>query len=112
VLRRLSNGLIVTGGAERSFSVDRTELLAEAVELLEEVIILSPTGAVAGHTYALFWQHAQTFAPFSPPILPCSLCFLLRSFRYHRVKNAPVNYAIRFSGPVISLTARHVWYGV
>jgi hypothetical protein len=25
---------------------------------------------------------------------------------------APVNYAIRFSGPVISLTARHVQYGV
>jgi hypothetical protein len=28
------------------------------------------------------------------------------------VKNVPVNYAIRFSGPVTALTARRVWYGV
>jgi hypothetical protein len=28
------------------------------------------------------------------------------------VKNAPVNYAMRFSGPVTALTARRVRYGV
>jgi hypothetical protein len=28
------------------------------------------------------------------------------------VKNVPVNYAIRSSGPVTALTARRVWYGV
>jgi hypothetical protein len=28
------------------------------------------------------------------------------------VKNVPVNYAIRFSGPVTALTARRVRYGV
>jgi hypothetical protein len=28
------------------------------------------------------------------------------------VKDVPVNYAIRSSGPVTALTARRVWYGV
>jgi len=27
-------------------------------------------------------------------------------------KNIPVNYRIRYSGPVTPLTARRVWYGV
>ena len=70
--------------------MDRTELLAEAVELQEEVIINSQPdgGAVARYACALFRQRAQTFAPifslvfgpFSPLILPCSQCFSLRSF--------------------------------
>jgi hypothetical protein len=31
---------------------------------------------------------------------------------FHSVKNVPVNYAFRFSGPVTALTARRVRYGV
>jgi len=43
--RRLNNSLTVTEGPRGgSFSVDRTELLAEAVELRKEAIILSLTG--------------------------------------------------------------------
>jgi hypothetical protein len=41
--------------------------------------------------------------------------FLARSYKEEKkesVKNALVNYAIRFSGPVILLTARRVRYGV
>jgi len=37
---------------------------------------------------------------------------LLRNDGLSVVKNAPVNYAIRFSGPVTFLTARQVRYGV
>jgi hypothetical protein len=32
--------------------------------------------------------------------------------RYEMVKNIPVNYAMRASGPVTTLTARRLWYGV
>jgi hypothetical protein len=28
------------------------------------------------------------------------------------VNTVPVNYALRFSGPMTTFTARHVWYGV
>jgi hypothetical protein len=66
VLRRLNNGLIVTEGPMRSFSVDSTELVGEAVELLKEVIILSLTGAGVHRPSPLkysqeqfwgFWEH-------------------------------------------------------
>ena len=32
--------------------------------------------------------------------------------QYNLLTRVPVNYGIRFSGPVTSLTARRVWYGV
>jgi hypothetical protein len=31
---------------------------------------------------------------------------------FYVVYTVPVNYAIQFSGPVTTFTARHVWYGV
>src|SRR5271156_2690827 len=33
-------------------------------------------------------------------------------FRVEILVNKSVNYGVRFSGPVTSLTARRVWYGV
>ena len=117
--RRLNDSLIVTEGPRGgSFSVDRTELLAEAVELRKEAIILSLTeGLLLGTLmwYVLFWQRAQTFAPvfglafapFSPPILECSESFPLRSFRYNLGEMAAENYKSNSLGVTFSLLSAY-----
>ena len=65
-----------------------------------------PPSTVVGGDVVIVAERKLYFGYGSFELLSKSLAFL------SLVKNVPVNYAVRFSGPVTALTARRVRYGV
>ena len=59
--------------------------------------------AKMGATYVNSWFLLTASGPYCPPQSTAAGL---------AVYTVPVNYAIQFSGPVTTFTARHVWYGV